>query len=320
MRHHGEHSGTGIDTIEGLTIGGITQWISLRSDDVGSPPILFLHGGPGTAQIAFSRRTQKELARRFLVVNWDQRGAGRSYSRSLRKEDMTIERFVEDAEQLVETLLQRFGSPGLILVGHSWGSIIGLRLAAKRPELLTAYVGIGQVVDMLRGETLSYEFTLSEAKRLANKKAIRQLEQIGPPPYAKLRSGGVQRKWLSRFHGATYQGSMSGTILKNVALRDLRPLDPIRFVAGAMFSLSSLEDQQMGVNHIRDIPELEVPVYFCCGRRDYTVPFELVTEYADLLRAPHKAVVWFEESGHLPNFEEPERFCEFCESLLERRP
>ena len=317
MRHRDEHGRTGIDTIESLPIGGIPQWISLRSDDADNPLMLFLHGGPGTAQIAFSRKTQDELRRSFLVVNWDQRGAGRSYSRSLRKEDMTIERFVEDAEELVETLLRRFGSPRLILVGHSWGSIIGLRLAAKRPDLLTAYVGIGQVVDMQRGETLSYDFTLSEAKRLSNKKAIRQLEQIGPPPYSKLRSGGVQRKWLSRFHGATYKGSMSGTILRNVSLRDLGPLDPIRFVAGAMFSLSNLEDQQMSVDHIRDIPELEVPVYFLCGRRDYTVPFELVIEYADLLRAPHKAVVWFERSGHLPNFEEPRHFAEFCDSLLE---
>jgi len=306
-----------IDTIESLTIGGITQWISLRSDDVKNPLILFLHGGPGTAQIAFSRKAQKALQESFLVVNWDQRGAGRSYSRSLRKEDMTIARFVDDAEELVETLARRFGQQRLVVVGHSWGSVIGAQLAAKRPDLLTAYVGIGQVVDMQRGETLSYRFTLDEARRRSNKKAIRQLEKIGPPPYARLRAGGVQRRWLSRFHGATYKGSLAGTVLKNVSVRDVRPLDLIRFVAGAMFSLSNLEGELMGVNLVRDIPELMVPVYFCAGRMDYTVPSGLIVEYADRLLAPKKSIIWFERSGHLPNLEEPERFCDFCKSLLE---
>jgi pimeloyl-ACP methyl ester carboxylesterase len=307
--------GVGIDTIERLSIGGVAQWISLRSDDVRNPIILFLHGGPGTAQIAWSRKAQRSLESSFVVVNWDQRGAGRSYARSLRKEDMTIERFVDDAEELVETLLERFEKQRLIVVGQSWGSIIGMSLAARRPELLVAYVGVGQVVDMARGETLSYEFTLREATRRCDQRAIRQLERIGSPPYAKLRSGGVQRRWLSRFHGTTYEGSLARTVVRNVSVGDTRPLDLIRFVAGAMFSLSSLEDQQMGVDLVRDLPELHVPVYFCVGRRDYTTPFALTVEYAEKLQAPTTQIVWFERSGHLPNLEEPELFCEFCKTL-----
>jgi len=309
----------GIDTVERITLGGITQWISLRSTSCQNPLILFLHGGPGTAQISFSRRVQEGLHPYFVVVNWDQRGAGRSYSRSLRRQDMRIDRFVADAEELAETLLARFGQQQLFVVGHSWGSIVGAHLVAKRPDLIRAYVGIGQVVDMRRGEVLSYRFTLEEARRRNNRRAIRQLERIGPPPYAKLSDGGVQRRWLSRFHGATYRGSLSGILLRNISLRDTRPLDVVRFVAGSIFSLSSLEAEQVEVNLFRDIPRLEVPVYFCAGRRDYTVPFELVVEYADALDAPRKQVVWFERSGHLPNFEEPQRFNEFCASLLGAR-
>src|SRR5262245_49524687 len=96
MNNNGKRSQEAIDTIEKLTLGGITQWIALRSASIHNPILLFLHGGPGTAQISFSRKSQKALEDIFLVVNWDQRGAGRSYSRSLRKEDMTIARFVED--------------------------------------------------------------------------------------------------------------------------------------------------------------------------------------------------------------------------------
>jgi len=305
-----------IDKIEKLTIGGITQWISLRSDNIKNPIILFLHGGPGTAQISFSRKSQKRLEDSFLVINWDQRGAGRSYSRSLQKDDMKIERFIEDAVELIEYLLKRFGQEKVYLVGHSWGTIIGAYVTAKKPDLIQAYIAIGQIVDMERGELISYQFTLDEARRLNNKKAIQQLEKIGPPPYAKLSDAGIQRDWLSKFHGAVYEGSLLGTILKNISIRDLRPFDIIRFVAGAMLSLSTLEEEQNKVKLLQDVPEMKVPVYFCCGRRDYNVPFELVIEYAERLKAPQKRIIWFDHSAHLPNFEEPELFCDFCKSLL----
>jgi pimeloyl-ACP methyl ester carboxylesterase len=316
MKESEKSSEVCMDTIESLTIGGITQWISLRSDNINNPIMLFLHGGPGTAEIAWSRKAQKGLESSFLVVNWDQRGAGRSYSRSLRKEDMNINRFIADAEELIELLLGRFGQNKIFLAGHSWGSIIGAYLAAKRPDLIRAYIGIGQVVEMERGELISYQFTLDEAKRLNNKKAIRQLERIGQPPYANLNEAGVQRNWLSKFHGAAYSETLAGVMLKNISLKDTRPFDVIRFIAGAVFSLSCLEDQQNKVNILRDVPELKVPVYFCVGRRDFNTPFELVVEYAEKLQAPKKRIIWFDHSAHLPNFEEPELFCDFCKSLL----
>ena len=316
MSHKEKLSKTRIDKIERLTMGGITQWISLRSDNIQNPIILFLHGGPGTAQISFSRKSQRRLEDSFLVINWDQRGAGRSYSRSLRKEDLKIERFIEDAEELIEYLLKRFGQDKVYLVGHSWGTIIGAYLAAKRPDLIRAYIAIGQIVDMERGEIISYQFTLDEARRLNNKKAIQQLEKIGQPPYATLNDAGIQRNWLSKFHGASYEGTLEGAIIRNISIRDLRPFDIIRFIAGAIFSLSTFEVEQNKVKIIQNVPEMKVPVYFCCGRRDYNVPFELVVEYTEKLKAPQKRIIWFDHSAHLPNFEEPELFCGFCKSLL----
>ena len=101
-------------------------------------------------------------------------------------------------------------------------------------------------------------------------------------------------------------------------MRDTRPYDVVRFIRGAMFSLRCLEDQQNEVDMLREVPVVDVPFYFCTGRRDYNVPFELVVEYAEKLRAPSKEIVWFERSGHLPNFEEPDKFCDFCISLLNK--
>jgi pimeloyl-ACP methyl ester carboxylesterase len=305
-----------IDTIEKLSIGGIEQWISLRSTDVSNPLILFLHGGPGTAQISFSRKSQRALEDRFVVVNWDQRGAGRSFSKSIPRETMRIDRMVQDAEELVEVLLQRFHQEKLFLVGHSWGTILGIELVSRRAELVHAYVGMGQVVNMKRGEHLSYRFTVEEAEKTGNRRAVRQLSAIGSPPYANLRDAGVQRKWLTKFHGATVKGSVVGALLRNFSLRDTRPLDIVRFVRGAILSLTSLEEPQMQVDFLSTHLKLDVPVYFVCGKRDYNVPFELVVEYATKLAAPRKEVVWFDHSAHLPNWEETERFCDFCISLL----
>ncbi len=309
------HNPNCIDTIEAIDIGGIKQWVSLRSDDTSNPIILFLHGGPGTAQIALARKTQKTLEKDFIVVNWDQRGAGKSYSSKLKVEDMRIERFVLDAIELVQYLLQRFGQEKLLLVGHSWGSVIGAYVASRHPELLLAYVGIGQVVDMARGELLSYQFTLDEAKRLGNQKAVRELEYIGKPPYANLKASGIQRKWLDKFGGQTAHGSAIRLLLKNVTNRDLSFWGFIKLIQGVIFSLKHLENELNKVNLFEDVTEINAPVFFCCGRRDYTVPFELTVEYFEKLKAPKKEMVWFEHSAHLPNFEEPEVFNTFCAKL-----
>jgi pimeloyl-ACP methyl ester carboxylesterase len=105
-----------IDVKEKIMLGGLEQWIALRSDNTSNPILLFLHGGPGTAQISFSRKSQSKLEKDFIVVNWDQRGAGRSYKSTLKKDDMRIPCFISDAEELVEALLQRFNQKKLFLL------------------------------------------------------------------------------------------------------------------------------------------------------------------------------------------------------------
>ena len=311
-----ENKSCRIDVIKAIELGGVKQWISIRSENSSNPILLFLHGGPGTAQIAFSRKAQAGLEGSFNVVNWDQRGAGRSYSPRLPTADMRIERFVSDAEELAEQILQRFTQEKLFLVGHSWGSIVGAYLALKRPDLLWAYIGIGQVADMERGEKLSYLFTLDEARRTGNQKAAEELERIGEPPYPNLKAAGIQRKWLAKFGGQVMNGTAIGMVMRNLSLRDLGLFGMIKFIKGSIFSLKYLEEQQNRVNLFRDIPEIDVPVFFCCGRRDYNVPCELTVEYLDKLRAPQKEIVWFEHSAHVPNFEEPDAFQKFCVAKL----
>ena len=294
-----------------VRLGGLDQTVVIRGEDRRNPVLLFLHGGPGYSEIPYMRAFQTPLESRFTVVQWDQRGTGKSYSPSIPRESMTIQQFVSDTCQLAEWLRDRFHQRKIVLVGHSWGSIIGTLAVQRRPDLFSAYVGIGQVVDVVEGEKISYQFTLDQARRLKNKEAARELAGIGTPPYYNnsLDNVFVQRKWLSALGGAVH------------SLKEDRRLDDIYFSApeysdqdrarlkqGIRFSMSCLADQLLQVHLLEQAPKLEVPVFFLAGRYDYTTPFELTKRYFDRLSAPRKELIWFEHSSHSPHLEEPEKF------------
>jgi len=132
-----------VATLEKVRIGEADPWIFIRSDDVTSPIALYVHGGPGSSQLTSNRRHTRELEKYFTVVDWDQRGAGKSYGAIRDVGRMTIDQFVEDTRELTVYLLKRFHQERLVLIGHSWGSVIGALTAGRYPELFHCYVGIG---------------------------------------------------------------------------------------------------------------------------------------------------------------------------------
>lgn len=307
-----------IDTKQSHIIGGIKQYFFIQSSLCDAPVILFLHGGPGTAQIQFARKLQKYLVDDFIVIDWDQRGSGRSYNKKIPKESMTINQFVSDAEEVIDIMLRQFHKDKLILVGHSWGSIIGFKLAQKIPEKIACYIGMGQVINMKEGELISYAFTLSEAKKRSDNKAIEALLKIGEPPYKRVQDGGIQRDLLGKYHGITYDGSGIKKIFKYLSLRDTNPIEFIKFIKGIIFSLTTLENEQMLVNFENDDLPDSLPIYFFYGIVDYNVPFELVERFVNKKNKANIKLVRFEKSGHLPNFEEPELFAEKCKQIISR--
>ena len=188
-----------------LRVGGTEQWIHVRTNDVRNPIVLFLHGGPGTSQLTSNARNTRTLEDVFTLVDWDQRGAGKSYAAGLERESMKVDQFVADTQELTRLLLDRFQQERLILVGHSWGSAIGALTVAARPDLFSCYVGIGQISDMAEGEAISYRWTLDQARARGNRRTIRRLEQIGPPPYSGGRKSTItERRYLARFGGEVH--------------------------------------------------------------------------------------------------------------------
>jgi pimeloyl-ACP methyl ester carboxylesterase len=297
----------GIASLEQVELGGCRQWILIRGQDSTKPLLLFVHGGPGSSEMWFAHHSMRELEKHFVCVNWDQRGAGKSFGAGMPAGTMNLGQFVADAVSLIELLLKRFGQQKLLLVGHSWGSVIAMKVAESRPDLLHALVGMGQVVDMMRGEQLSYDYTLERARRAGNAKAVRQLEKIGPPPY-KGNGLWLQRRWLSEYKGDTWSLDMKGVLAIGLRATEYSFADFVRFIKGVRFSNKLLWSELCEVNFPRDLQSLAIPVFFFAGRHDYTTPFALVQEFFQTLKAPSKRLVWFEDSAHMANLEEPAKF------------
>ncbi len=299
-----------IAVLEKLRIGGINQWVLIRGHNVNNPILLFLHGGPGSAQIGIAYKFQRILEKYFTVVQWDQRGAGKSFSFKIPKQSMNIEQFILDSNDLIEQLKKRFGKEKIFLVGHSWGSTLGMLLIQRYPENFHSYIGMGQATNQIEGEKISYEFVLEQAKKNDNRKAIKQLEKIRNKEVWNLKYSQIQRRWLNRF-GGWYYGARSNWIVLKLFFTspEYSIVDLIKFTIGALFSLRMMwKNVLQDINLFEQVKEVEVPVYFCAGKYDYNTPFELVEKYYNQIKAPTKNLYWFEKSAHSPNFEEKSKF------------
>ena len=166
-----------------IPINGIKQWLLIRGVDKSKPVLLFVHGGPGTGHIAIMRNYQKELEKQFVVVQWDQRGAGLSGMEPVPDETYTKEQFIADGLEVTRYLRDRFKQEKIFLVGHSWGSGLGYMLAIRHPEYYRAFAGLGQMSK--DGERLAYEETLKVAREANNQEAVKELLELGAPPYTK---------------------------------------------------------------------------------------------------------------------------------------
>jgi len=290
-----------------LQLGGVDQWVMMRGENGSNPPLILLHGGPGFTEMRLFRHFNAPLERHFTVVNWDQRGSGKSFDRTIPKSTMTVEQFIADLDELVDTLRKRLGQRKVTIFGHSWGSALGVLYAARFPDKVAAYAGSGQIGDWPAGELSSYAFVLAELDRRNNRKALKELRAIGAPPHTAKQLW-VQRTWLDRVTG--HPGGMSmwefGRIVLGGPESSIFDLPNIQ--RGFRFSLDAMWTEVSALNLMKVVPALQIPVFFLLGRRDHQVPADTSAAYFNVLTAPSKRLVWFEESGHEPFVDEPDKF------------
>ncbi len=303
----------GIETLETVSIGGVEQWISIRGLDQTAPILLYVHGGPGSPMMPLAHGFQDPLERHFVVVQWDQRGTGKSRRGSMDLEGVTIDRMVEDTVEQSRYLRERFPDNPLVLLGHSWGSLLGVHAIKREPELYAAYVGVGQVVNMLENESVTYRYTVEEARSRGDDEGLAALEGLVPYPdddfEAMVEKMGVQRRFLLAYGGSMRVPGGVWTILSQFAVAPEYSLrDNYNYLVGMFDSLDVFMEPLMAVDLNELGAEFDVPMIIVSGAYDYQVPFEIAERWFKTIEAPQKEFHWMHESAHMPMCTEPEAF------------
>lgn len=294
-----------------MDLNCVPQFVSIRAEKENAPLIIYLHGGPGDAALPLVMKYNKTLEQHFTVVVWEQRGAGKSYYKF--DGPITIDAFLNDLHTLVEHLLTQFHQSSLYLIGHSWGSILGLRFAQTYPELVRTYIGCGQVINMRKSSKVAYEYALQHA----DKKSLKKLRGIDCSYQAD--------SWLNDLLFVTRQvvkhkGSLYGRtnyndlVLPFLFSRLYSLPDLIRRQKGSLQAIQYLWQEVMQTD-FESQTQYGTPIIFIEGRYDSHVSSTLAKEYFDRIETK-KQFYWFEKSCHFPQWSESERFNKLMCDLL----
>jgi pimeloyl-ACP methyl ester carboxylesterase len=305
----------GIDEAHYVTIGGIEQWVTIRGRNRDNPVLLFLHGGPGDVTSNWTFSLFAPWEKQFTVVQWDQRGAGKTLRKTVSvAPTMTVDTLVQDGIELSEYLRKHLGKDKIVIVGHSFGTILGLGMARARPDLFYAYVGTGQVADETRNYSAAYDALLKKAQTVGNQQAIDDLRRVGPPPYKSAEGYSVQRRWANAFEGADL--FLIGELgLKLVApgntLQDFNDSEEGQLFSGQHLvpQTTSKGPKQLGL-------EFAIPMFFIQGAEDFTTPTALARSYLDSIKAPRKEFVTINGGGHFAVFMHSDQFLQELVKLV----
>jgi pimeloyl-ACP methyl ester carboxylesterase len=300
-----------IAALEKVTLNGSQQWISIRAKDMSKPILLFLAGGPGGSQLATERFALGELEEHFVVVNWEQPGAGKSFD-AVDRSTITPERYIEDAHALTLLLRERFGQEKIYVLGESWGSALGVMLVQRYPEDFHAFIGTGQMVAFLENDLMCYNFALKLAQEKGNLEKVEALTKQGPPPYYGKDVAWKETAFL--MDTFTYMNANpaitdnGANTFRDLAAPEYGLYDKVSWFRGVIETLGVVYPQLWDVDFRKQATQLDVPVYFLIGRHDINAPTILVEQYLEVLEAPHKEIIWFEHSGHTPWVSESDLF------------
>jgi pimeloyl-ACP methyl ester carboxylesterase len=299
-----------IATMEQIELNGTRQWIYVTGRDADNPVLLWLDGGPGGSEVAWVREYLGPLHESFTVVCWDQRGTGKSYGAVRDSAELTPQKYVDDVIELSSILARRFGKPNVYLVGHSWGSIIGLMAASARPELFAAYIGVGQQINGPENDRIGWYMVRNGALEEGDAKVARRLEENGLPPYD---DGERYMYLLSRLYHfsprAPAQGRFDSMIM--FSANEHTPIDSVNVYRGLYRGVMDVYPKVGELDFERDVTRVGCPLFIVAGRYDMTCVSTLAERWFLRVDAPMKEFVWFEESGHTACYTENDKFTEF---------
>jgi len=290
-----------------VPLGGVDQWVGIKGGDRANPVLLIVHGGPGDVLWPYVDKFQT-WEKQFTIVLWDQRGAGRSYGHSGgdKTGDVHLARIVEDGIELADYLRRKLGKRRIILLGHSWGSIVGAGMAKARPDIFAAYVGTGQVESWKASVNFQFDLLLARARTDGNDATVKELEAIGRPDPADTR----------QYFGFTrnYRAAMAAP--DQAWLQSLRPLfqshhgekDYEDASAGMGFSGRSLLPDQIISDLATTAAKIDTAFFVIQGADDVITPTSLAIDYFGRVKAPYKKLCLIPNAGHFAFPANPETF------------
>ena len=302
-----------INTLEQVPLNGLHQWVYIRSQNKENPVLLFLHGGPGFPGIGIAEAYQSELEQRFTVVQWDQRGAGKSYSPAIPKETMNIHQFISDLCELVKYLNRTISNQKIFLAGHSWGAMLGMLAVKQYPDLFQYVISIGQSVNLQLTSEARFSFLIQEAKKRDDAEGIRNLETAKENGFGDLFQAGYD--YAVKYGGAIYGKSDTNRLIEAVIPSTLYTDAEKQAIGMGMEFSGLLWNDIFSINLMESVTKIEVPVLFISGKYDMLCPAELTAKYYETIEAPDKKLIYFEKSAHFPFLEETEYFCKVINDI-----
>lgn len=294
---------------ERVEVGDTTLFLQVRGADRRAPVLLWLHGGPGGAERPLFRYFNAPLERHFVVAYWDQRGAGRSFDPKADPMRLTVAQHVADLDAIVEHLTRTFDRVRVVLVGHSWGSALGLLYASTRPEKVAAFIGVNQMVSAAAAQRRQYDFVRREASSRGDRRVLARLREIGPPPFETTDRLLAMERLVERHGGMFHTPPRRLWVALSLILRGLVwPWEIPRFIRANVVSLDAMTGELLTLDLADRVARVDVPVFFFLGRHDRHSEAALAAEFFSDLEAPAKRLIWFEKSAHNVPFEEPALF------------
>ena len=311
---HRIEADSGIDSMEIVEIGGIPQVLYFRGQDVENPAILFIHGGPGFPEMPVLHGFQHPWEEYFTIVHWDQRNAGKTFFLSEPEEilqTMSLGQALADAYEVTQHIRETLNKDQIILLGYSWGSVLGSALAQAYPQYFSAYIGLGQVINMRENERVGFEMLLDAASGGRN---IDVIEALYPyPPYGSFDESFIDRMAQVRGWQVRY-GLAMGSDFRTIWLIFTYPHYSLRekwyFMNPNMLNyhepiMRALFDEI----DVRDFGvDFEMPVFIIMGDRDYQTPHILARDFFDTITAPHKEFFLIPDAGHAAHHDNRDEF------------
>lgn len=314
-----------------LRLGGIDQFVTIRGQDVANPVLIYLHGGPGDSSHYLQYPVQGKLEDTHTVIQWDQRGTGRTYyaNPQLAPRELSVDRLLADLNELVDYARERFGQEKVVIVGHSWGTVLGSRYLHEHPEKVSEYVGVGQFVDSVEGAHLATSTAIERARTAGEEAEAAAMAANLVELDASIRAGGGLARWATDFENRAVSqpylacegekglahGILTGLASPTMNLQDVRWFLSNGSIEQVYARQQPLLDALGSYDLRQEGLKVDVPVTYV-GSCDWTTPTALAEAYAASLTAPSVAFHRIDDARHVPSVDQPEAYVAALEYAL----